>query len=284
MEYRNMRKIVLLIAIIMLTGCSENKNKNCIDNKKIIYVKYNQSIKGYDIKIKYIVLPNKNYSKWEDWLNGEMIIMSQKDTVLITDVRSNFQILSSEIDSLISYDLLSKEQTFFVNDYLLPLDFDDDVLYFERIDNNCNIAPFYFYDVNFDGKDELIKFNGGYGQRNRCLYSFYSFPEDTILDCGIEELEIDGAWRFDRKNKRIITDITCGAWCDIYEIWKWNDNKNEMIIIKMIEEIDCVDNQIETYHTIYKDEKEISSETVMLKLENKNENLFSEEFLYRGLD
>jgi len=282
MENKNI--IVLLIVFALFIGCSENKKEKKTTDKKIIYVKYTQPIKGYDIQIEYTVIAGEDNSKWGDWLNGEMIILSEKDTVLITAIRSNSEIFTLETDMNIDYDSISDGQIFLVNDYLIPYDSENEKSYFEIFDSYCRFAPFYFYDVNFDGKDELIKFNGVYGARGRLLYDIFSFPEDTIFDCGIEGLQFDGAWRFDRKKERIITDITCGAWCDIHEIWKWNEEKDNLVILKMIEQVDCIDNQLETYHTIYKNDKEISSETVIVECKNYHNQLFDEDFLYKGLD
>ncbi len=281
-----MRNLILLIVFTLFIGCSGNKKeqKTVEREEKTIYAKYNQSIKGYDIQIKYSVIADEDYLKWGDWLNGDMIIMSEKDTILITGIRSNFEILGSETDMIIDFDSISDGQIFLVDDYLIPDDSENDTPYLESFDSDCNIAPFYFYDVNFDGKDELIKFSGGYGARGRLLYNIYNFPVDTIVGCGIESLEVDGAWRFDRKKERIITDVTCGSWCDIHEIWKWNEKKDSLIILKMIEQLGCVDNLLETCHTVYKDDKIISSDTIIFECNSFKNNYFDESFLYKGLE
>ncbi len=112
-------------------------------------------------------------------------------------------------------------------------------------------VPFAFFDVDFDGEEELLLRHPFVGQRLRSTYSPFrlssidhnSFEDDYIYD-SIDSVMIesdeyahypildDGA-QFDRTNKIIILDESAGAWGN-----EWHYYKDCKLIKKIVEYID----------------------------------------------
>lgn len=260
---------------MLFIDCSDKKKGEQKDSNKIVYVKYKQPVNNYDVNIKYNIS-----SKDKDSFTGDIVFLSNQDTILATTVTSSFDILGLETNSNIAFDSLSNEQTFLI-DYYLPENKQDTTSFnIEGFGDNSQ-APFYFYDVNFDGKDEIIKFNGGYGQKSIRLYSFYSFPEDITLNFETDLEGFDGWWLFDKKNKKVITRAYGGWDYDSYQIWKWSDKKDSLVLLKDIElEGSVGENMLFVRYSINRGDKVVNTDSISIN----ESDFWNESFFYKGID
>lgn len=104
--------------------------------------------------------------------------------------------------------------------------------------------PFFFYDVDFDNKKELVFIENYVAQRSTPYYYIYKFQEEESEDdwaiylmgrhsTELYEMQgapfpvIDGLTEFDPINKKIIVRHSCG-WCSCgYDEYKLNTNKSK---------------------------------------------------------
>ncbi|GEM_PF-3558898 len=235
------------------------------DVDKTVYVRYRKPIRGYNFRINYH--HNKDSKEWE----GTLTVLSlQNEIVYETSFeQSNFGIDGIDVDSL------SNGEVIYI-DYKhgQKTNYSD----FTKIDSKSDpCSVFGFLDVNFDGKEELVIRGYGTGQKHIPLYHFITFPEFTDINL---EHEIDSYWQFDKINKRVITYLTCDIGCNSHFIWKWNDEKNGLILLKEMKEADYTDsNKLMTIHKMYKDDEIIMCDSIVIN----DEDIQSKKFLYNGL-
>lgn len=245
-----------------------------VKQAKTVYVNYKQTIKGYRFYLKYELMDSEP-------LWGNLIIESPNkriDTCAIHCYMSDFY-----FDTGIEWDSLQDNETITVDYYKIY-----NSIYTEKEDCFPNYIEdpfehsklFGFYDANFDGKDELfIRWNSWLGQKSRALYSFYTCSEMKPI---LEDHQIDSGWLFDKLNKRIISDLTCGIGCQTYSIWEWNENKDSLIHVKDMKEIGFPDSvHIATKHIFYKDTNIVLIDTVIVDL--LKGSYFDQNILYHGL-
>lgn len=278
-------KYFILLLGLCLFGCKDNiplqtsvttHVSDDVKQTKTVYVDYKQTIKGYRFYLKYKLLDSE--SLW-----GDLIIESPNkriDTCIVVCDMSAFY-----FDTGIEWDSLQYNDTITVDYHKIysSIYTEKENCFPKYIEDPFEYSKLFgFYDVDFDGKDELFVRNNSYlGQKFRALYSFYTCPEmKPILE---EHCEIDSGWRFDKLNKRIISDLTCGIGCNTYSIWKWNENKDSLILIKDMEEIGFPDSvHIDTKHIFYKDTDIVLIDTVTVNLLKGSH--FAPNILYHGLN
>ena len=232
------------------------------DIDKTVYVRYKKPIRGYYFNVTY----------WHDTdsklLEGLITIRSKQDDVIF---ETEFSQTVDEFDYDIEFDSLSDNEVIYI-DYKEPIK-ENSTSGFIPIDNSL----FSFFDVNFDGKDELIiLLNNGAGQRSCPVFAFYSFP-----DCiQILDNEIDSGWMFDKANKRIITEISGAIAFNTYQVWKWNEKQDSIKLIKEVKERGYFDaDKVNTLHTIYENDKIAKKDSFVIEIYD----VLSKEFLYKGL-
>lgn len=95
--------------------------------------------------------------------------------------------------------------------------------------------PFLFYDINFDGKDELILVHPNAAQRSRDYFAIYSINNDHIVENLPDEsanllsdYTFDSYTKFNKKHKTVTVFDSGGA--AIYEerIYKNNKSNNRL--------------------------------------------------------
>ena len=138
-------------------------------------------------------------------------------------------------------------------------------------------VSFFFADIDFDGKKELIFNNGGSAQRGTNYYRVYQLSNGkVILNNTFNEQAIDGLdtfVRFNKKKKEVRIRITCGYCCDSYYIYKYDPNKN----LYLVRKVDCDSytnsdglclNEITTYHYQWNNGiMELKDSTIVVKKE-----------------
>lgn len=212
--------VVILGCLLSCNKLKENSSSDFLSDchKQNFYLlRYSQPINGYKV--------TANVFPLDDCMRMELIV--SKDSILYQTIHSSMAMDASIIEKL-------KEGQMNVVDYQIVSDtiYCTNVLGY-KFKNN----PFVFYDINFDGKDELIVQAYGCGQRGRSIYLPYrlidyngkqKFELDTLF-LGSLCSELDDETKIDRNNKMISLWI-CGCWDDTelvhYEI---KDGKPELM-------------------------------------------------------
>ncbi|NDV56445.1 hypothetical protein D0T51_12015 [Parabacteroides sp. 52] len=204
-------------------------------------------------------------------LNGRLTVLSlQNDTIYEGNSNRDYVDLGN-----IEFDSLSNGEVIHF-DYKAIKESSGEFIAINSGHDPCSV--FSFLDVNFDGKDELIIRNAPTGQRNRYTYTVLTFPECEWLIGDGEQ--IDSGWMIDAKNKRVVSDISGGDASNIYQIWEWNESKDDLILLKEVEEMGYMEEEtILTVHNFYNGTEIAKRDSVVV---NSGKTL-SQDVLYRGL-
>ena len=132
-------KHLLLICVLILSACSQTKQKG-ITNEQI-FITYKQSVNGYNVKVGCI-------SDGTDWNTASFYL---NDTLRFT--------VEGWVDAKL-YGMELKHDT--VIDYI-P----------KSADYLSDESPFYFTDIDFDGEDEFVVNLYKFGTYGSNLYTVY---------------------------------------------------------------------------------------------------------------
>jgi hypothetical protein len=80
-------------------------------------------------------------------------------------------------------------------------------------------VPFFFADVNFDGKDELLITHPRAGQKWEHAFTVHPCEEEDPFYSPFKKApfnELDESSEIDKKNKRILTEYSGGAFHNTY--------------------------------------------------------------------
>lgn len=225
---------------LMNTDSTIILNFNKISDENFVTIKFNQPINGYRVGV--IWMPDMRIY---DRFMGKAIIAftnNKKESMYI--VHNNFSLpYDCFIDSLHSkeelelmvQDITDEKIKSFAKGQLYHLDYklsdkpqNDSLVHLEEK------APFFFADVNFDGRDELLLGNYGLGQRSVTSYDVYWFSTEGISICQIEPLQyLDVLSTINKKNKIITLYSSSGADNSEYNIYQ--KNKNGIFDLSFIE-------------------------------------------------
>lgn len=202
---------------IVKSDSTESVKDTVIYNTDTIQIYYKNKIENYTVSVKWIPREANCVS-----VDGNAYISFKHNSGTSFIVHHKF--FSSD---LCSYDttnglaILPKERTFKIN---YPLNTKNEYL---RKD-----VPFYFADVNFDGKKELILVNYGEGQRLCNSYSVYALNNQYGLVDSTEQITnqepykyFDSMTEFNRKNKTILIYLSGGAVNYEYRTYKYKNGK-----------------------------------------------------------
>ncbi|MDH6534064.1 hypothetical protein M2101_000722 [Parabacteroides sp. PM5-20] len=230
---------------------------------KTVYVRYTTPIRGYNFHIAY------EKSAGNNMLNGRLTILSLQNDTIYDSNRYCGDLDNIEFDSLSNGEVIHL-------DYKAIKESSSEFIAINSRHDPC--SEFSFLDVNFDGKDELIICNASTGQRNRYTYTVLTFPECEWLIGDGEQ--IDSGWMIDAKNKRLVSDITGGDASNTYQIWEWNESKDDLILLKEVEEMGYMEEEtILTVHNFYNGTEIAKRDSMVI---NSGETL-NKDVLYRGL-
>lgn len=174
-----MKKIAFIIStIIALSACNQQKHSTIPhgfewadfskQNDLYIYIKYKQQVNGYDVSAICLVDTFYNeqfYHGFIHFQNDEHDFIVENPLFSDNSLRQNKKPLKNGM--LIEADYIPFKAT---NDTL------NNMLY---SDSEC---PFFFFDIDFDGKKELIiELLEGMGYHGHSAYKAYKIP--TTNDC-----------------------------------------------------------------------------------------------------
>ena len=182
----------------------ENSLKEFKDlNRPRIYIKYKQPVNGYTVKVLWLPFTDENGYTYE---TGNAILYFESK-------RDNFYIQTNAYrDTAIYSHTHLKDGDVLLWDYTRKKD--DEIL--------SKYSPFFFSDVNFDGKEELLinDYNGGSRGSNAYeVYEVSPYLAEILKDPPFNVLE-DGITEFDPKNKTITKRHSLSAFEMVTHIYK----------------------------------------------------------------
>lgn len=175
-----MKKIILAIWVLtalFMLNCSDTKsNVTSVPDEfaffgdTACYIKFNQKINGFDVKIKVCPFECK-----DSMLKGKAeIAFLQNDTLIMSFYNPYFKLENLNIEEISSGKVYVADYKYPDLDYNQPISMDK----FKHL-------PFFFLDVNFDGEQELIlnySEQGQHGQSSFVAFGLlYESPEKGAL-------------------------------------------------------------------------------------------------------
>ena len=238
-----MKNFSVLILSVLLIGCNKpSKNYKEEDflcfNDEYVYIQYSEPIEDYDIKVKVSLdtVYSRPYRAFIDFSKGGKPISQifHPDFFLPEEKISEY-----ENNSVITAN------------YKTPIVNDTGVV---RLDN-FRYVPFFFLDIDFDGKKELLINHSGMGQRGEAAFEVINLEDNNYygnLDYREEPfLSLDSLTEIDYDNKTITNIGIISGGC---EWWKHSfmktDNGFEENIEKHEIQYDENNNPIEMIQTI----------------------------------
>ena len=230
-----MKKIILiLLAFALLVGsCGQKAKQQNTEEQKAeitfnaIYITYNQPINGYKVEVVFkpedIQYENikGNATLTFEAKNGKKFILTNNYFGLSY---RNFSDLSEDkFNALIKNEAiasLANGQTYKL-DYDFPKNNTDEVILNEEL-------PFFFADVNLDGRKELILTEMGEGQRGFSKFLVIFLTTDGNIDHVSKQKPfniLDGLSKIDKKKRQIIIHSSNGADTSYDEVYIEKENK-----------------------------------------------------------
>ena len=191
------------------------------DYARNIHIKCNQPVNGYNVEV-FFIPENMIYDK----ITGpaKLVFINQKTGKKQQIISLYFAVPSKIFPDFEDLDSFAHGQTCNL-DYGLPNDTDEWIaahpLYYGAL-------PFFFADVNFDGKQELLLTQFGQGQRGCSTYIVFSITPDGAFDDLLASQapfdRLDDFSEIDRENRQIIIPYHNGASDSYSEIYKPDTN------------------------------------------------------------
>lgn len=196
-----MKAIFLTLAITTaLLACNQQKHLTvpqefeCFNSPRV-FIKYKQPINGYTVKAMWLPYVSQDGTTGETGLTTLLHFKSADNEFTINLEAKHI------IDTLC---------------YKYPHLKDGDVLYWDYAPKDSNevlpkYSPFSFYDVDFDGEEELLitnYLNGAKSYNTYSVYKIHTYYAELMKDEPFNYL--DNSAVFDSINKTIITTSTGG--------------------------------------------------------------------------
>jgi hypothetical protein len=187
------------------------------DYGKTVRIKYNQQVNGYNVEV-FFTPEEMIYDK----ITGPATLMfTHQKTGKKRQINSlYFAVPSKKFPDFEDIESFAQGQTCYL-DYGLPEGTDefiaDHPLYYGEL-------PFFFADVNFDGKQELVLTRFGQGQRGCSNYIVFSITPDGAFDDLLASQtpfnRLDDFANIDRENRQIVIHNSNGAENSFEEVYK----------------------------------------------------------------
>lgn len=154
------------LLIVFCISCTNFQTKST--DQQVIHISFENEIEGYTVTA--IWKPTKVFY---NHVVGPAIIefKNKKDSTTFSITNNNFSLLKSKLSFTYSIDSLEIES---LNQDFVSLIYDDTNLGSEENFGTTN-EPFFFQDLNFDGKKELLITEVRNGQRSVASFKAYSF-------------------------------------------------------------------------------------------------------------
>jgi len=239
-----MRKIYLVLILILITSGAFAQEGLISDN--LVILKYNE-INGLNVDV--IWRPNELRN---GYAIGAAIIRltNTKYGTSSTVVSNNFGILQNRLDRFIKWkeneNGENKIQSITSKD--ISLHYKNPKIPEEGFNFGTEEEPFFFYDIDFDGKDDLLVSEMYAGQRFYPTFKAYKLCDSQNI-CVIEDqynqitykepyILLDGLSAVSRKNKTIEINYSSGAADSTSEVYEakpsYEGSKTNEFVLKKI--------------------------------------------------
>jgi len=221
--------LISLLLILFITSCA-NKTKS--NENKVVTISYSNEIEGYTVTAIW-----KPIKVSYDHVVGPAIIefKNKKYSTSFNLTNNNFSILKSKLPFTYSDD--SCEIKNFNKDFI-SLFYDETNLKPTEGFGTTN-EPFFFQDLNFNNKRELLMTEVENGQRGIATFKAYDLEDaEMAREIYAEPFKsLDQMSKIDNVNKKIIL-YSSNGWCaDGTEIYKLQISKNDYEANKYILDI-----------------------------------------------
>ena len=219
---KNIKYTLLLLTLIQF---NLNGQINELHIDKTYNIKYLNEINGYTINALWI--PTSNYS---EHILGAVIInfYNKKDSTSFYLTNNNFSILKSKLPILYSVDSSSIIGIGNSNQDSIFLDYNENKLTSTDVDGfGTTNEPFFFHDIDFDNRKELIIAEVGQGQRGIATFKSYNLGGDELykINNNAPLNNLDELTSFDITKKEITLWLSGGACAS--EFWTYKLMKSE---------------------------------------------------------
>jgi len=180
-----------------------------------VFFRYPQKINGYNVEGAFYIGNDGSTDYWDEYNNKVLATLffssdSHQFSVSHYYFRPYTDSFPSNLNALDCVELTYKTPDI-PNPYRIPLD-------------SIRDLPFYFIDIDFDGKEELLLSNPGNGQKTICTYTALEYPFDKEINPfkGYTWNCLDEWTEFDYENKVVISSLWggydgCEKWYFKYE-------------------------------------------------------------------
>lgn len=220
-------KNTITLLILLLLSTSAKSQYELLTDSKLLFIKFSNEVNGYNVKV--IWKPNHNYF---EHIVGPAIIEFYKtnDSTSFSLTENNFCILKRKLPIIYSEDS-SKIISIGGNNYdTITLYYDKEST--ESIEGSFGTTeePFFFQDIDFDNKKELLITEFGQAQRGAATFKSYKVDEDESNDFGnlmnekpinlLDEMSV-----IDYVNKQIKIFFSEGACLNGQDIYQLKSHK-----------------------------------------------------------
>lgn len=186
-----------------------------------IYIKYNQPINGYDV---YITWEARSEMGWYFPYGNQALLTFVNDTSYFFVLNESFYINNFDEIMTRTYGAIGETCGFYpdLQQLIFYMDYNKNPNPKDSLDYD---APFFFSDIDFDGKQELVITSSKTGQRGTNEYKIYKYESYSYWQMTKRPYTLfDGFTRFDYEHKKVIFESHGGA--DFYyeDIYKYCDD------------------------------------------------------------
>ncbi|NLZ95676.1 MAG: hypothetical protein GX921_07635 [Bacteroidales bacterium] len=200
---------------------------------ELVKIKYNNTINGYKVTVNW-------YPQIASCKSIEDIgsVAGRGEMLFSHSSGAEFEVVHNEfylIDLIVYNEKNGKP--------ILPTEREFAIDYTSYIDSTNTIntnLPFIFYDTNFDGKDELVLIHPCCAQRFRDHLSVYAINNDHTLAEPAHQItdkppyrSFDSGTKFNKQEETVTIDLSGGATSYERRIFKYNENKDRLELIKI---------------------------------------------------
>jgi hypothetical protein len=212
----------LAVAIVTLILTWHNRNESTVaegSSSSVVTVTYSKPVKGFSIQALWVPSEIRN-----GYVLGPAIIKltNEKSGASSTVTNNVFSIPLEKVAKDITKEQgQDGDSVLKVLNRSIPLGYSNPKISEEPYNFGTDQEPFFFYDINFDGRKDFILVEMFNGQRGGHTYKAYALSDSQnieVLEDGYLQITnkepfnlLDFSTTVDRKNKRIVINYSSGA-------------------------------------------------------------------------
>lgn len=226
-----------LFILYSVTSCSFALTSDFYGSK-IVRIEYKNNIHGYHVQVLW--MPIEFSKTGGDYVIGPAILKFRdaKNGDVFTFTTNYFSVMSNKLSLKSKCKLKTVKNAEDCHEDISAINQDQIKLVYQEQKPDPKLAdsgfgasnePFFFQDVNFDGKEELIVAEFGEGQRFRTAFKVYQIGVPSLYQITDKEpfKSLDDGSKIDYKNKKIFVDRSGGACDSVYETYTYDESKKD---------------------------------------------------------